>query len=133
MRIGIPTWSGAVSPVFDVAQRLLVVDIGAGKAVHRFEEPLAETRVLARSEHLAGLGVEVLICGAISWAQEQSLASRGIRVVSHVCGGVEDVLSAYIAGNLVGDVFRMPGCRNCRHQWRHGGGRRGLRPQGGVR
>jgi len=133
MRIGVPTWAGAVSPVFDVARRLFVVDVEAAGEVRRFEEVLGETDVIGRATHVARLGVKVLICGAISWPLEQALASSGIEVIAHICGGVEDVLSAYFSGRLAGDDFLMPGCRGCRHKRKRGSGSwRGPGPRGGA-
>ena len=134
MRIGIPTWHGTVSPVFDVARRLLVVDVEAGVEARRFEESLGETHVLGRATHVTRLGVTVLICGAVSWPLEQALASAGIEVVAHVCGNVEDVLAAHLSGRLAGGAFLMPGCRGCRYRRGRGrGGGRGLGRRGGAR
>jgi len=134
VRVGISTWSGTVSPVFDVARRLLVVDVEAGAEVRRIEESLGEMPVLWRATHVSRLGVNTLICGAISLALEQALVSAGIRVIGHVCGDVEEVLGAYLSGGLSDDAFLMPGCRDCRHRWRHGPGvGRGLAPRGGTK
>jgi len=134
MRIAVPSWAGTVSPVFDVARRLLVVDVQGGVEVRRLEESLGETHVLGRATHVARLGVEVLICGAISWPLERALAAAGVEVIAHICGDVEEVIRAYLSGRLAGDAFLMPGCRGCRYRWRHGrGSRRGLRPQGAGR
>ena len=133
MRIGLPTWAGTVSPVFDVARRLLVVDCETGGEVRRSEAALGETHVLGRATRLARLGVEVLICGAISRPLEQALGSAGIDVIAHVCGDVDEVLRASLSGRLAGRAFLMPGCRGGRHGWRRG--RRGRRPgpRGGAR
>ena len=105
-----PTWAGTVSPVFDVARRLLVVDCETGGEVRRSEAALGETHVLGRATRLARLGVEVLICGAISRPLEQALGSAGIDVIAHVCGDVDEVLRAYLSGRLAGRAFLMPGC-----------------------
>jgi predicted Fe-Mo cluster-binding NifX family protein len=123
-----------VSPVFDVARRLLVVDLRTGTEAARFEETLGESSVVGRASHVARLGVGVLICGAISWPLEQALASAGIEVIAHVCGNVEDVLDAYVSGRLTDGAFLMPGCRECRY--RRGRTRvspdRRPRPEGGL-
>ena len=35
LRIAVPVWEGRVSPLLDVAERLLVVDVDAGQEVSR--------------------------------------------------------------------------------------------------
>ena len=131
MRVAIPTWQGSVSPVFDVAQSLLLVDVEAGAEQRRRLEPLTEADALARVERLKRMSVDVLICGAISWPLEQALLSAGIRVMPHLCGNVDEVVRAHLSGRLPDAAFLMPGCRGCRHGWDRGrGGRRGFGSRG---
>lgn len=131
MRVAIPTWSGMISPMFDVAQRLLLVDIEAARALRRREEPLYETDIAGRAAHLARLGVNVLICGAISRPLEMLLASERVEVIPDICGSVEEVLRAYVSGRLSDQAYLMPGCHGHRRRMR-GRGRRG-RGGGGQR
>jgi hypothetical protein len=39
------------------------------------------------------------------------LEAAGIRVIQHVCGATEEVLAAFLGGNLDDRAFLMPGCR----------------------
>ena len=74
-----------------------------------------------RNQRLQALGVETLICGAISRPLEAMLAAGGIEVIPHVCGEAEKVLQAFLSAGLQDDQFAMPGC--CGQQRRrHGGG-----------
>lgn len=95
MRVAIPISAGTVSPVFDVARHLLLVDIETGKELARGEEALGETGITGRAPHVATLGVDGLICGVISRPLEMMLLSEGTGVIPHTCGWVEDVLQAY--------------------------------------
>ena len=122
MRIAIPTWDGRISPVFDVARRLLLVDVDGNAEVGRSEVELEEMRMVARTARLTSLGVQVLVCGAISMPFEAMLTSAGVRVLPQVCGSVDDVLRAYLAGQLAGDAFLMPGCCGRRRRFRGGRG-----------
>lgn len=131
MKVGITSWDGRVSPVFDVAKRLLVVDVERDTEIGRSEVDLAETRLAARARRVTGLGVQVLICGAISWPLEAMLTSAGVRVMPQTCGPVEDVLRAFFAGQLASGVFLMPGCCGRRRRFR--GGRRHGGPPGASR
>ncbi len=120
VKVGIPTWHGRISPVFDVASRLLVVETDGGMALERQEKPLHETQLRARAQHVARLGVGILICGAVSWPLEQMLVASGVQVVPQTCGPVEDILQAFLSGRLVDQAFLIPGC--CGRRRRHGAG-----------
>jgi len=128
MKVAIPTWTGRVSPVFDVARRVLVVTLEGDHEVSREETAIEETQLVARAKHVTQLGVDVLICGAISMPLEAMLASAGMRVIPHICGPVEDVLLAFASGRLTDEMFLMPGCcgRRRRFRGRHRVGRAGF-------
>ena len=129
MRVAIPTWSGRVSPVFDVAKHLLLVDLDGEAEAGRQEAAVEETELGARTRRMAQLGVNVLICGAISMPLEAMLVSAGVRVIPHTCGTVEEVLQAFASGRLTDETFLMPGCCGRRRQFRggHRGGRGGFK------
>ena len=112
--------------MFDVARHLLTVDILNGKEVSRNALVMQEPESLRRAGWVAGLGVNVLICGAISWPLEAMLESAGVTVIARKCGLVEEVLRAFMSGELSQEAFLMPGCRGRRR--RKGGRRRGGRP-----
>ena len=126
MRLAIPVWQGRISPVFDVAGQLLLVELADGREIARQEQMVGETTVEERARKLAELGVETLICAGISQSLETGLADRGIRVVARICGNVEEVLTAFVAGRLREARFAMPGCCGQRRRRHRGGcGRRG--------
>jgi predicted Fe-Mo cluster-binding NifX family protein len=129
MRIAIPTWSGRISPVFDVARHVLLIDVEAGQEVKRAEAYIEASQPWTRARRMTELEVDTLICGAISGPLEFMLASAGVRVIPHACGPVEQVLGAFLAGSLTEDAFLMPGLGGRRRR-RHGphghrGGNRG--------
>jgi predicted Fe-Mo cluster-binding NifX family protein len=116
MKIAVPDWQGRVSPVLDVAERVLLVDFEADEAGRRSTEDLGDTDPHERTRRLSELGVDVVVCGAVSWPLEAALISSGIRVVALICGDVEAVVRAFGDGTLEDDRFVMPGCcRKGRH------------------
>ena len=134
MKVAIATHDGWVSPVFDVAGRLLLVEIEAGQELSRLEAALTAAGPLARARHVAEMGVDELICGAISRPLEQMLLSAGVRVIPQTCGPVDEVLSAFAAGQLTEQAFLMPGCCGQRRRMRRGRRRRaGFRGAGETR
>lgn len=118
MRVAIPQWQGRVSPVFDVAGNLLLVDFEDGRELRRTEVRLGRTDAAGRAADVARLGADVLVCGAISSLLEARLSAAGVRVIGFLCGPVDDILAGLLNGELASPAFLMPGC---------GGRRRGIR------
>jgi predicted Fe-Mo cluster-binding NifX family protein len=100
-----------VSPVFDVAKHLLLVDIENSIEVARSEKTIDETDLLSRVSYVSDLGVELLICGAISRPLRLILEAKGIDVIGQVCGNTEEILDAFLRGRLFDQTFLLPGCK----------------------
>ncbi len=109
MRIAIAHWQDRISPVFDVSDRLLLIDIEDGRALKREDNVLNCRGPFKRAREVYRLGVQVLLCGAVSRPLETALISSGVRVIGFICGGLEDVLNAYINGRLSDKCYQMPG------------------------
>ncbi len=133
MKIAIAVWKGRISPVFDTARHLMVMDVEAGKALSRHEESLVDQMAHMKVSRLVKLGVEVLICGAISRPLAEMITGSGIRLIPFLSGDVEEVIQAFLAGNLPNSAFLMPGCCGRRRQFRSGRDRGAQRGRGGIR
>jgi predicted Fe-Mo cluster-binding NifX family protein len=112
MRIAIPLWEGRVSPVFDEASRILLVDVCDKREQHRHEESLTVRNPFERAQMLPKLGVDILVCGVISQTQHTAISSAGIRVIPHICGPTDEVIAAFLEGRIENGELRMPGCRH---------------------
>lgn len=123
MKVAIPHWQGRVSPVLDVAGRFLLVELDEGREISRLDGSLAASGPLERAREFQQSGAQVLICGAVSRPLELALDAAGIQVIPHTCGQVEEVLAAFISGQLNQGAFLMPGCCGRRRRFR--AGRRG--------
>lgn len=110
MKIAVSVWEGRVSPVFDTASRLLVLDVEETGEASRFEVFLDEQTCSRKCSRIQVLGVDILICGAISRYFQGILTASGIRVIPWVCGGVSEVVNAYMDGTLSQPRYLMPGC-----------------------
>ena len=110
MKIAIPIYGENVSNVFDFAHRLLLVEIEDGKEANRSEVALESQSLPQRVGQLKSLGVDVLICGAISRVLANMVITSGIEVLPYVTGCIDNILEAYITGQLVRPEFAMPGC-----------------------
>ena len=128
MKIAVPIYNDSVSNVFDFAHRLLLVEIENGKEAIRSEVALESQLLPQRIGQLKSLEVDVLICGAISKTLAEMTKASGIQILPYVTGSIDDVLQAYLSGQLVKPEFSMPGCwpgarkgfgrrqRDCRRQ-----------------
>ena len=130
MKIAIPIYNDSISNVFDFAHRLLLVEIENGKEANRSEVALESQLLPQRVSQLKSLGVDILVCGAISRVLANMVTASGIQLLPYVTGRIDDILQAYLAGQLVKSEFTMPGC------WpgaRKGFGRRGRQGGRGCR
>lgn len=116
--------------MLDVAQRLLVLETDGQNEIGRQELALSSTQLTARVRDIQNAGVDVLICGAVSQPLEAALLAAGVRVVSRICGPIEDVLRAFMADGLADATYLMPGCcgQGRRRHGRCGGERRRMAP-----
>lgn len=109
MRLGLPVWETRISPVLDTATRLLVVEVKNRGELSRSEVYLDEKDVSRRCRTIRSVGVNVLICGAVTRRLSDMLKDSGIDIVPGVSGHPEEVLHAYLQGRLAHPRFLMPG------------------------
>ena len=123
-KIAIPVYGGRISNVFDFSKKLLIVDIENGHESGRREMDIPAVASMQRAGKLLQLDVNVLVCGAISRPLAGMVAAAGIELIPNITGGVEEVILAYITGELrTAPRYRMPGCgagTGKRRGWRHG-------------
>lgn len=111
MTVAVSIWDGRVSPVLDSAQQLLVVEAdGNGTEVRRRMIEFPDAHPMVRARFVASLGVDTIICGAVSRQLESLLTNQGVAVSPWVKGGVDEVIDAYLHGKLYSDQFVLPGC-----------------------
>jgi predicted Fe-Mo cluster-binding NifX family protein len=131
MRVAFAAWNDRIAPVFDVTRRVHVVDTDGRGVVRESEEPLDDETAAGRAARLSALGIDTLVCGAISRPQEAFLQAYGVAVVPFVTGGLGEVVDAWGAGTLGSGAFAMPGCGQGRGRRFRGG--RGWGGQGRCR
>ena len=110
MKAAFATWNDRIAPVFDVVHQVHIVEVEAGDVIGETSESLFDDAPGQKAFHLARLGIEVLVCGAISRAMETMVAGHGIRVIPFVAGDLREIIRAWLRGELDGERFIMPGC-----------------------
>jgi predicted Fe-Mo cluster-binding NifX family protein len=124
MKAAFAVWNHRIAPVFDVARQVHVVMTEGGRIVGEGEEALPNDGGEGKGLRLAELGVDTLVCGAISRTTQAMVAAYGIRTIPFVAGDLREVIRAWLSGALEKEVFAMPGCGG-QGQGRGGQGRGG--------
>ncbi|MDD4357344.1 MAG: NifB/NifX family molybdenum-iron cluster-binding protein [Smithellaceae bacterium] len=134
MKIALSIFKDSISTVFDAADQLLILETDGTNGQKRTMIRMGTTEPANRATHLREQGINVLICGAISWPLQTSIASMGITVYPFVRGTVEEIIAAYHDGRLNSEDFAMPGCiGRCQGSGMgRGQGRRCRRQKAGV-
>ncbi|MBN1382924.1 MAG: NifB/NifX family molybdenum-iron cluster-binding protein [Deltaproteobacteria bacterium] len=133
MRIAIPVWGDRVSTVFDAAEELLIIDQASKHSVRKSKIPFRETSIINKTALIRELGIDVLICGALTRPMEYMIEAAGIRVFSFVRGEADEVLEAFHRGGLANQTFIMPGCQRGMGRGQRGACRRGRQANRGGR
>ena len=129
MKAALTVWDGRVSPVFDVSREAVILTIENGTVAARRSENIEAPTAALKIDRLMELGVETLICGAISEPLHRELTARGVRVLGFVAGEIDEVVQAFLAGTLPAPALSMPGCCGRQNRFRGGRGRGGGRGQ----
>lgn len=119
MKAAVSNWEGRISPVFDVSRNVLLLTIEHGVAISRRNESIEAPTATARIERLLALGVDTLVCGAISQPVHHELTARGVRVIAFIAGEVDAVVASLLAGKVPSELLAMPGCQR-QHRFRRG-------------
>ena len=110
MKIAIPVWDNHVSTVLDFSNRLIIVNCDSGSIGERSSAGFGESSIIEKVARLRDLGVNVLLCGAVSGPLERMILASGIVVIPFLRGTVDEVLDAYLQDRLVDERFALPGC-----------------------
>ena len=109
-RIAVAVWGKRISPLFDVSQTIVVLDIEQNEVTKQTMEIFANDNPIHKLSRLQDLSVQTLICGAISRQMDYMLNAGGIRTIPFIAGDKEKVVSAYLTDELPNPVLSMPGC-----------------------
>ena len=121
MKVAIPTFGDRVSPRFDCAQSVLVVNIEEGQLLERQELVASGWAPHERINRLVETGIDTVVCGGIDCWSAESLQSAGVTIYACVTGDLEEALAALALGELgpvarrmapepSGWCRRLPGC-----------------------
>ncbi|CAM3551202.1 hypothetical protein VA7868_03942 [Vibrio aerogenes CECT 7868] len=111
MKAAFTIWNDRISPVFDVAGHILLVDVNHPKGMTAGEVLSLPQKTADKLTFLCNQEVNVLVCGAISQPLLHAVKSCRIQVFPFCAGDISELVSAWKSGELVQARFAMPGCQ----------------------
>jgi len=126
MKVAVPLFGTRVSPRLDCGTVLLVAQVDETGVGSKDEVVDAAGNPLRRVARLRELGVETVVCGAVTGFLLRHMTANGIQVFPWVSGEASEVLEALAHGELAATPFREPGNgrRHCGRRRRGRGGPR---------
>ncbi len=107
--VGIVQIDNRVAYRLDCADTIMVARNDGKGNVQLEEAVLSETDAIRRVQQIADLGIETLICGAVSGFVFRMFQHHGIRVIGGVIGDARDALDHYVGGDLrAGAILHAP-------------------------
>ncbi len=122
MKLAITEWNDRIAPVFDVTGQAIILEVSDDGIVCEEKVALPDGCAHDKILFLRELGVERLICGAISRHAGMEAEIVGIKVYGFIAGDYREVIEAWRKGLLSRDRYAMPGCgrqKRCRRRQRN--------------
>jgi predicted Fe-Mo cluster-binding NifX family protein len=109
VKIAITIWGNRISPVFDSAHTLMIVQVENLTIINR-EFVDFDPRISSQiASILSAFQIDALICGAITELQSKIIEKTGIKLISFIAGNVEEVLMSLLKKPHRISEFLMPG------------------------
>ena len=115
MKMALTVWKNRISPVFDAAHMLLIVEIENAKIINRSYETFYPEWPSRLANRLSDMDVSVLICGAISEFPANIIEANGVKLIPFITGDIAEVIDAYAQDIPIMPTFLMPGCGHKHH------------------
>ena len=112
MKAAFSIWNGRIAPVFDVAEKVHLVQAESGSVLKETDSTLPVEPQAVRAARLSELDIDTLVCGAISRSMQIMVESYDIQVMPFMAGNLRDIIQAWLCGSLGEGVYAMPGCCN---------------------
>lgn len=114
MKIAVTYEDGNVFQHFGHTEIFKIYDVEDGKVVGSSLMDTNGTGHEALADLLAGSGVEALICGGMGQGAKDALSAAGLEICAGQAGDADEVIEAYLRGELVDSGV------NCDHHHEHG-------------
>ena len=113
-KITIPSYQARVSPLLDLSENFIIVEVNDGAKSRGEEVTLDWNNDLNRYDKLLNFGIDVIICNAISRLHLEYFCSKKIKVINGIIGEIEDVIDGYCENRLDDFCLSQSPCRKRR-------------------
>ncbi|HOT46474.1 MAG TPA: NifB/NifX family molybdenum-iron cluster-binding protein [Spirochaetota bacterium] len=115
--IAVPVFQERVSPLMDVSNRYMIYETEDGRIKQRIAISLNADGESQRVEKLKEIGVNTIICGAVSGYIAHLVSDRGMRLLSMIYGPIDEIITNYLQ-NTLGSYCSGGGCNGRKRQRR---------------
>ena len=98
--IAVPVFQDRVSPLMDVSNRYMIYETEDGKIKQRIDISLNADGESQRVEKLKEIGVNTIICGAVSGYVAHIVGEKGMRLLSMIYGPIDEIIEHYLKNTL---------------------------------
>lgn len=98
--IAVPVFQDRVSPLMDVSNRYIIYETEDGKIKQRIDISLNADGESQRVEKLKEIGVNTIICGAVSGYVAHIVGEKGMRLLSMIYGPIDEIIEHYLKNSL---------------------------------
>lgn len=111
MKAAFTIWNNRISPVFDVAGQFLIIETNEQREIINQQiHTLAVESAYEKLVFLSDLGVDELVCGAVTRPILHAMKMNGLIVYPFRAGNIEELVTAWKNNQVEHVSFAMPGC-----------------------
>ncbi len=99
VKVAVPTFGNRVSPRFDCAPVIAILEIERGEIAHRETVSTSAWGSDKRIKMLIERGVNAVVCGGVDRVSTQLLVDAGVAVCAGVSGESEQALRTFLKGD----------------------------------
>lgn len=108
-KIAMTVWGGRISPVFDSARTLLIVELVDDEIGSLSFQEFDPDRPMQLVQMLRDQDIMIVICGAVSEGPAHILETAGLELIPFIAGSVKEVVKTFLLRKPVWTELTMPG------------------------
>ncbi len=100
MKIAIPVAANYVSSTFHKADEIILIETKGKEILSKSTLDVHSFNLLERLDTLIHQKIDIVICNSIDNKSNLELSERGISIMPHISGDVDNVIERYHGNNL---------------------------------
>lgn len=125
--IAVPVFQNRISPLMDVSNRYMIYETEDGEIKQKIDISLNAEGEPQRVEKLKDIGVNTIICGAVSGYVAHIVGEKGMRLLPMIYGPIDEVIDRYLDNSLASYCPKPEGCEHRKGTGRAGCSRRAIK------